>query len=107
MDFIKDYIIYNAEINSTKVLKQFASKQTHQIIVSHVTNPCRIQVQLAENYNALSLLMEDLEKFYCGIGASDYDMPDEFIELNHLCAAVFPTSNFFWLIVFQVLINND
>ncbi len=87
---MQDYIFYHNNLNSIDVLKQFASKKTHQIVVSNVNNPCEIQIQLAENVNALNKLMEELELVYCGIGASNYNMPLEYIEHGHLCAAIYP-----------------
>ena len=92
-DFIQDYVLYNKDINATEVLRALASKKTHQIIVSNVINPSKIQIQLADNVNSLNTLMDELELVYCGIGASNFDIPVEYIELGHLCAAIYPGDN--------------
>lgn len=65
---IQDYVLYNQDIDSSAVMKKFASAKTHKIIVSNVVNPSNIQIQLLENVDNLNKLMEDLEVVYCGLG---------------------------------------
>jgi hypothetical protein len=66
---MKAYILKNKELSdSDDVLIKLATNKSHKIIVSNVVNPCNIQVQLAENINALNTLMMDLEEVYYGLG---------------------------------------
>ena len=66
---MKDYILKNQELSDTDdVLIKLSKNKTHRIIVSSVIDPCNIQIQLSENYNALQNLMNELEAVYCGLG---------------------------------------
>jgi hypothetical protein len=42
-----------------------------------------------DNQEDLGDLMNDLEELYCGIGASFFDMPIDFVQHGHLCAAIY------------------
>lgn len=88
--FMQDYVLYNKDIDSMSVLKKLASKKTHKIIVSNVADPSCIQIQLVENTYGLNKLMDDLEEVYCGLGASNFNMPMDYILHGHLCAAIYP-----------------
>jgi len=89
--FIKEHVVYNTEtdLDPKEIFKTIALKSTHSIIVSNVKNPCDIQIQLVDNQKALGDLMDDLEELYCGIGASFYNMPIEYVQHGHLCAAIY------------------
>ena len=69
-DFIQDSVLNNSDLDPCALHKRMAFNQTCEIIVSHVADPCNIHVQLAENKSLLDSLMDDLEKFYFGIGVS-------------------------------------
>lgn len=86
-EFIQNHIVHQMDPN--EILKSFAEKSTHRIIISNVTNPTNFQIQLVENNRALDSLMDELEKLYYGIGASHYNMPTEYIQHYGICAAVF------------------
>lgn len=87
---MQDYVLYNKEIDSMSVLRKIATKKSHKIIVSNVLDPSCIQIQLVENIDALNKLMEELEEVYCGLGASNFNMPMDYIAHGHLCAAIYP-----------------
>ena len=91
--FIQDYVLNYLDLDPHEIWRQLLKKQTVDIIVSNVVDPCLMQIQLAENRNALEILMADLEKVYCGIGASYYNMPPEYMTHGRLCAALFPLDN--------------
>ncbi len=90
---MQDYVIYEDTIDRTAVIKEFAKNPTQRIIFSNLTNPLNVQIQLKANVAPLDKLMEDLELCYCGIGASNYDMPDEYILEGRLCAVVYTLDN--------------
>ena len=69
-DFIQDSVLNSSHLDPCAPHKRMAFNQTCEIIVSHVADPCNIHVQLAENLSLLNMLMDDLEKFYFGIGVS-------------------------------------
>jgi hypothetical protein len=89
--FIREHVVYNTntDLDAKEIFKTIALKSTHNIIVSNVKNPCDIQIQLVDNQKELGDLMDDLEELYCGIGASFYNMPIEFVQHGHLCAAIY------------------
>ena len=86
-EFIQSHIVHTMDPN--EILRSFAEKSTHRIIISNVINPTNFQIQLVDNGRALDSLMDELEKLYYGIGASHYNMPPEYIQHDRLCAAVF------------------
>jgi hypothetical protein len=63
--------------------------QKSSVIVSNIIDPCYFQIQLEENSSDLENLMEKLENVYCGFGASIYDMCEEDLKVDRLCAATF------------------
>jgi hypothetical protein len=61
-EFIENYVQYDKEISYDATLRTVAQKKRHAIIVANVKNPKEIQIQLAENEQALNMLMDDMEK---------------------------------------------
>jgi hypothetical protein len=59
------------------------------VIVSNIIDPLNIQLQLDCYKDELESLMEQLEKFYFGIGSSFYDMPAEYVQHGRLCACFY------------------
>jgi hypothetical protein len=88
-DKMKKFILEYSELDAVKVKKQFLKNQKCSIIVANIIDPCYFQIQLEENSSDLENLMEKLEKVYCGFGASIYDMSEDDLKVNRLCAATF------------------
>ena len=71
------------------VLKQMSLKREHKILVSNAIHPNLIEIQLYSQGPKLEKLMDDLETRYTGFGASDFDMPEQKMTNNRLCAAIY------------------
>jgi hypothetical protein len=86
----KDYVVYDHTIPNDELLRQLTVRDEHCIILSHVSNPCDIRIQLYQNERTLNSLMDEMERFYYGIeGATLFDMPLEDARNGRMCAAIF------------------
>ena len=92
-------------MDNREVVKTFALKREHEVLISSVKNPCHIEVQLDANHLKLEQLMDKLEAKYNGFGASDFNMSDEYILTHRLCAATFSDNN--WHRCRMVELNGD
>ena len=92
-EFMQDYVFYNDVFEPFDTLKPMSLKQEHMIVISNISDPSNIQVQLSEHVPIINKLMDDLETLYCGIGSSNYDMPMSYVQMSKLCAAIYPGDN--------------
>ena len=103
--FIQEHFLYSRNLHNTEVLKAFAQKREHEVIVSSVCNPCNIEVQLVANRFKLEKLMEKLQKKYNGLDTLDLRIPDDYILTHRLCAA--PSIDNNWYRCRIVELNGD
>ena len=94
----QEIVLSNKEIDSESVLNSLASQQNHYILISqiNITEPCRFQIQLADNHEILNELMDSMELFYDGVESNKFDMPIEFVKVSNMCVAMYPGDDYSW-----------
>ena len=94
----QEIVLNNKEIDWESVLNSLASQPSHYILISqiNITEPCRFQIQLADNHEVLNELMDSMELFYDGVESKKLDMPIEFVKASNMCVARYPGDDYSW-----------
>ena len=64
-----------------------------EVMISDVVTPYRFYVQLKRRQADLAYIFESMQNFYTKI--ANPKIPDEYIILNQICAAIFPDDQVF------------
>ena len=83
--FLEDYEVLGDYIPSQPIED---SEQEIEIMISDIVTPYRFYVQLKKQQIHLANLFESMQRFYDN--SEKLRIPDEYIILNQICAAIFP-----------------
>ena len=83
--FLEDYEVSGDYVPSQPIED---SEQEIEIMISDIVTPYRFYVQLKKQQIHLANLFESMQRFYDN--SEKLRIPDEYIILNQICAAIFP-----------------
>ena len=83
------YIIYDQYLDRLDSLKPLTLKNKHKVQIVCVLNPVEFHLHLIDKLPDLLDLNDQLNNCYFGIGASNYEMPLSYVNVNRLCAAIY------------------
>ena len=86
----EDSFLRNYEVLGDYIPVQQVEENDHEIevMISDIVTPYRFYIQLKKRQADLACIFDSMQKFYNKM--ENLKIPDEYIVLNQICAAIFP-----------------